>query len=120
MTLSQVGELASSKSAMKTLAPELSALIIILRSTGPVISTRRSASGLGRLGHRPVAGADLGGLGQEVGALAGVEAGLAFGPGGQQLPPAGVEAVVQAGEELDRLRGEDPVGVGWGVNVTSR
>ena len=43
MTLSQVGELASSKSAMKTWAPELRALIIILRSTGPVISTRRSS-----------------------------------------------------------------------------
>ena len=42
MTLSQGGESASSKSAMKTLAPELSALIIIFRSTGPVISTRRS------------------------------------------------------------------------------
>ena len=37
-----VGEFASSKSAMKTFAPELSALITILRSTGPVISTRRS------------------------------------------------------------------------------
>src|SRR4029079_4236241 len=42
MTLDQVGELASSRSAMKTFAPELSALIIILRSVGPVISTRRS------------------------------------------------------------------------------
>ena len=41
-TFSHVGELASSKSAMKTRAPELSALIIILRSTGPVISQRRS------------------------------------------------------------------------------
>ena len=43
MQLSQVGELASSKSAMNTFAPELSALMTILRSTGPVISTRRSA-----------------------------------------------------------------------------
>ena len=33
-TFCQVGELASSKSAMKTLAPELSALMIILRSAG--------------------------------------------------------------------------------------
>jgi hypothetical protein len=40
-TLSQVGEFESSKSAMKTFAPELSALMIVLRSTGPVISTRR-------------------------------------------------------------------------------
>src|SRR3954468_8530538 len=42
IALAQGGESASSKSAMKTLAPELSALIIIFRSTGPVISTRRS------------------------------------------------------------------------------
>src|SRR3954463_1963640 len=40
--LFQLGVLASSKSAMKTLAPELSALMSILRSVGPVISTRRS------------------------------------------------------------------------------
>jgi hypothetical protein len=32
----------SSKSAMKPLAPELSALMTSLRSVGPVISTRRS------------------------------------------------------------------------------
>jgi hypothetical protein len=45
----QVGALESSKSAMKTLAPELSALMTILRSTGPVISTRLSwmSSGMG-------------------------------------------------------------------------
>jgi hypothetical protein len=42
MQFSHVGELESSKSAMYVLAPELSALITILRSTGPVISTRRS------------------------------------------------------------------------------
>ena len=39
--------LESSKSAMKTFAPELSALMIILRSTGPVISTRRSRMSAG-------------------------------------------------------------------------
>ena len=46
---SQVGVVESSKSAMKTLAPELRALMIILRSTGPVISTRRSwrSAGMG-------------------------------------------------------------------------
>src|SRR6266496_1426299 len=43
----QVGEFESSKSAMKTLAPEFSALMIILRSTGPVISTRRSTRSCG-------------------------------------------------------------------------
>src|SRR5215472_1755229 len=45
--LSQVGVLASSKSAMKTLAPLLSALITIFRSVGPVISTRRSCKSRG-------------------------------------------------------------------------
>src|SRR3989442_10135669 len=42
MVFSQVGECESSKSAMNTLAPELRALMTILRSTGPVISTLRS------------------------------------------------------------------------------
>ena len=55
MQFSQVGELASSKSAMNTRAPELSALITIFRSTGPVISTRRSAisSGNGAIRQSP-------------------------------------------------------------------
>src|SRR5579863_5228388 len=42
--LSHSGVFASSKSASHTLAPEFSALIVILRSVGPVISTRRSTS----------------------------------------------------------------------------
>ena len=46
-TLSQVGVSESSQSAMNTRAPELSALMIILRSVGPVISTRRSARSAG-------------------------------------------------------------------------
>ena len=112
MRLSQVGEVASSKSAMNTLAPELRALIIILRSTGPVISTRRSVSGFGASGTIQSAVADLGGLGQEVGAVAGVEAGLSLGPGRQQIPAAGVEPSVEPGDELDGLRCQDPVHVG--------
>src|SRR4051794_19989872 len=39
--LPHVGELESSKSVMKPVAPELRALITILRSVGPVISTQR-------------------------------------------------------------------------------
>jgi hypothetical protein len=42
IVFSHVGVFESSKSAMNTFAPELSALMIIFRSTGPVISTRRS------------------------------------------------------------------------------
>src|ERR1700687_1264529 len=55
MTFDQVGESASSKSAMKTLAPELRALIIIFRSTGPVISTQRfcRSSGVGATRQSP-------------------------------------------------------------------
>ena len=37
----QAGVFASSKSAMKTSAPELSALMTIFRSAGPVSSTHR-------------------------------------------------------------------------------
>ena len=43
----QYGEFESSKSAMKPRAPELSALMTILRVVGPVISTRRSANAAG-------------------------------------------------------------------------
>src|SRR5215210_561511 len=49
--LCQVGQLASSKSAIQQLAPELSAFMVILRSGGPVSSTRRScrSSGMGAI-----------------------------------------------------------------------
>ncbi|AJC60718.1 hypothetical protein GZL_08178 [Streptomyces sp. 769] len=39
-----MGAVASSKSAIHTWAPEFRALIVIRRSGGPVISTRRSVS----------------------------------------------------------------------------
>ena len=45
--LRHVGAFASSKSAMKPSAPELSALIVILRSVGPVISTQRCCMSAG-------------------------------------------------------------------------
>jgi hypothetical protein len=49
---SHVGEFASSKSDMNTFAPQLSALITIFRSVGPVISTRRSVRSTGAGGTR--------------------------------------------------------------------
>ena len=70
MQFSQVGEFASSKSAMKTFAPELSALITILRSTGPVISTRRSAISSGTGATCQSAVADRRVSGEEVRQLA--------------------------------------------------
>src|SRR5919107_2512584 len=53
--LCQVGQLASSKSAIQQLAPELSAFMVILRSGGPVSSTRRScrSSGIGAIFQSP-------------------------------------------------------------------
>ncbi len=47
------------------------------------------------------------GLGQEVGALTGLERALAGGTGGQQLLAATVELALEAGYERKRLRGED-------------
>ena len=47
MVLCHVGVFESSKSDMNILAPELRALMTILRSTGPVISTRRSCRSAG-------------------------------------------------------------------------
>ena len=47
ITLFQSGASESSKSAIKTFTLALSALITILRSTGPVISTRRSCKSAG-------------------------------------------------------------------------
>ena len=71
--LSQVGQLASSKSAMKVEAPQLSALITILRSVGPVISTRRSSRSCGCAAIFQSASRICRRLGQEIGQLAGVE-----------------------------------------------
>ena len=89
--LPQVGELASSKSAMKPRAPELSALMTIFREVGPVISTRRSCSASGT-------GATVKSSRRrhELERAAGVEVALAFHARGQQLPAAVVELAVEA------------------------
>ena len=82
--------------------------MIILRSTGPVISTRRSCRSAGTGAHTPVARADVGGLGQEVGPLTGVER-VPDAPraaASSSMPPA-VERAVQLRDELHRLRYED-------------
>ena len=91
MQLLQVGELASSKSAMKTLAPEFNALITILRSVGPVISTRRSSSSSGIGGYAPISIADVRGFGVEPGKAAAVVVVLALAA----FLPAGLRACSQ-------------------------
>ena len=105
--LYQVGQFASSKSAMKVDAPQLSALITILRSVGPVISTRRSSMSFGCGAIGPVALADGLRLGQEVGQLAGVELLLPRGARGEQFLAARLERAMQLRDERERLGRED-------------
>ena len=91
---------------MKTSAPELRALIIILRSVGPVISTWRRSQVGRRGGHPPVAGALGGGLGEEVEGGAGVELGLALGAAAQQVGAAGAEFALEMGDEGQGVGGQ--------------
>ena len=67
ITFSHSGVFASSWSASHTLAPEFSALIVIFRSVGPVISTRRSTSpGAAGATRQSGSSRDVLGLRQEV------------------------------------------------------
>ena len=106
------GEFESSKSVMYESAPELKALMTILASTGPVISTRRqcSAGGTGAIFQSPAR--IVRGRGEEVGPLAGVEALGALDAGGQQLLAARLEGAVQLGDERERRRRQDGLEAG--------
>ena len=108
--LAQVGELESSKSAMKPVAPEFSALITIFAVVGPVISTRRFCSAGGAGDDRPVALAHLARLLQEVERAARVQLGLALLAPPEQLPPAVVELAVKQRHQLERLGGQHLLG----------
>ena len=98
--------MASSKSAMKTLAPELRALIIILRSTGPVISTRRSwrSGGAGATRQSP---SRIGRVSaRKLGVGAAVEVLLEPDAARQQVAAGRVEAAVEVGDEGERIGGQ--------------
>ena len=84
---------------MKPRAPELSALMTILREVGPVISTRRSASAAGTGATVKSSGAV-----HELERPAGVQLGLALLAGAQQLAPAAVELLVQPPDERQPAR----------------
>ena len=103
-----VGEFASSKSAMKTLAPELSALITILRSTGPgdldapLAQVRRAPRARASRPRAPRA------------SRAGSPAARrrcsrcpALGPRGEQLSPPRLELALEESDEVERLRRKD-------------
>ena len=92
---------------MKQRAPEFSALMTILRSTGPVISTATVLQ-VGRdRRDLPVALASLPGLREEVGELAGGDSLLPLGARREEPLPLRVEAALKAGDELERFLGQN-------------
>ena len=110
--LAKTGEVASSKSAMNTFAPEFSALTIILRSTGPVISTRRSrrSAGIGATFQSPSRMARV--SGRKSGVSPASKGFWRSMRGVEQFAAALVESAVQLGEEGERGGGEDFVEAG--------
>ena len=89
---------------MKTRAPELSALIIILRSTGPVISQRRSRRSAGAGATAPVALADRRVSGTELGQRAARRARAGARAGARAARAGRVQLAVEALDEVERLR----------------
>ena len=92
---------------MNTRAPELRALIIILRSTGPVISTRlslRSAGG-GATCQSPSRTTFV--SGRKSGSAPASSSLLARGPELEQLAPPGAQLALQQRHERERVGGED-------------
>ena len=117
-TFGQVGQLASSRSASQTLAPELSALMAILAGVaGPVISTRRSTQRGRCRGDLPVALPGGRSLGKEVQGRCGRGLLAAGAPGFQQLVATIPETLVKLCHERQRLRGENLRGVVEGAWV---
>ena len=94
---------------MKTLAPELRALIIIFGSAGPVISTRRSSRSAGAGATVQAECADLPRRDQEVGAGSGVQFGLAFVTPLEQVEPDRPEPALEVGHERERVLGQDAI-----------
>ena len=92
---------------MNVRAPELSALISILALVGPVISTRRSCRSAGIDPDRPVGLADVARVLAEVGKLARVEPLLPVEPPVEKRAPPTIESLVQLGNEVERIRGQD-------------
>ena len=80
---------------MKQLAPEFRALITIFRSTGPVISTRRSVRSGGGSGTRHSLRRTFSVSGRNVGEFAAIKSRLTFVARCQQLAALGDEAALQ-------------------------
>ena len=111
MQFAQVGEFESSKSAMNTRAPGVERVdhhLAVDRAgdldppVGDLVGRRRDP---------PVARADLGGLGQEIRQLAGVEPLRAAGRAARAAPATRPERALEVGQERERVGGEDIVSV---------
>ena len=110
-TFAQVGDSASSRSAMNTRAPELSALIIIFGSAGPVISTRRSSRSAGAGATVQSASRIVARAGQEVEPIRRHRAPpVARARRWRRSSAERPEAALQVGDERERLVGQDALG----------
>ena len=94
---------------MKTSAPEFKALITILRSVGPVISTQRLHRSAGRAATDQVASRIYRVSGKNSKQFPFVQSPAALRPALQQFCPAAAEAVLQLRHELERSGTEDLV-----------
>ena len=95
---------------MKTRAPELRALIIILGSAGPVISTRRSSKS-GGAGATVQAASRISRVAdEEVRPRARSSSAWRSVAALQELETQRAEAALQVGDEGERVVGQDPVG----------
>ena len=92
---------------MKTFAPELSALITIFRSTGPVISTRRSTMSAGIDAQVQSPSRIARGLRQEIGQRPAIEFGLPLRATGHEVGAATAERPLELGRERDRVGRQD-------------
>ena len=92
---------------MKTLAPELRALIIILASAGPGDLDPPILEVVGRRGDRPLALADVPGPREEVERLAGIERRLALLASVEQVQADRPEPALQVGDEVEGVVGQD-------------
>ncbi len=102
----QVGTLASSKSAVETRAPELRALITILRSVGPVISTQRQRRSFGDGATRQSAA--------RIACVSGGSRGASQPPGGRSAPGVGPASVAAPPRGLRPARRRRPPPPGLG------
>ena len=105
-TLRQLGARESSKSAMNTRAPELRALMIILRSTGPGDLHAPVQEVRGDGAHLPLCFPDRTGVGAEGRQLARIEADLAGIPRRQERPYPRCVAPREIGHEGQGLGGQ--------------